>query len=337
MIQFNKYSDPAGDAERLAAIAARRYLWGDRKELDAIPNKLPKNFFYKQEVVACLGLELSHEKFGITYEQFKLYSGFPHYAIEMPSFIPKGEMVYQPRNSGFFSVIENIVVASFVAAMNEKTLVLDGTYDWWGYTEPFQKIFPHIKVVDRLSDSPQAVHFESMREAIFNADDKLMHMFMAFKEQFYREVRTAIDNFYDGDHYSVANTAVVYVRAGDKLQTETIEPPPHSLIKDLYDLSRRSLKTFILSDDHEYAEKVRRLGTGNTRNITPVLAEGYHHDYGGKVSCMHILKNYIALANCKESVSCPSANLVNAAHWTRGYGSDFNPNCYNPVYRYALI
>ena len=112
MIQFHKYAPPTEDADRLAAIAARRYLWGDKKALDSVPDTLPKNFFYKQEIVGCLGLELSHEKFGITYDQFKLYSGFQNYTAELPSFIPKGEMVYQPRNSGFFSVMENIVVGS---------------------------------------------------------------------------------------------------------------------------------------------------------------------------------------------------------------------------------
>lgn len=337
MIQFNRYSNPKNDPERMVAIAARHYLWGDRKALDFIPDTLPKNFFNKQEVVGCLGLELAHKKFGITDEQFKLYAGYHNHTTGLPTFIPKGEMVYQPRNSGFFSVIENVAVASFVAAMNEKELVIDGTYDWWGYIEPFKKLFSHIKVLDTMPTAPQAVHFESMRDIIFNANDQLMNMFMMHKNGFYRNICAAINTYYDEEQYSVTNAAVVFVRAGDKLHTETIEPPPHTFIDDLYDLSRRAIKTFILSDDHEYAEKIRRLGTHNTRNITPVQHTGYHHDHSGKVSCMPILKNYLAIVNCKESLSCPSANIVNAAHWTREFYYDLKPNCFNPVYRYALI
>ncbi len=337
MIQFNKYSSPEGDADRLAAIAARRYLWGDASALSEIPTKLPTNFFYKQEIVSCLGMELACDKYNLSEERYEMYRGVFPLDAEAPKAVYKGEMLYQPRQSGFFSVIENIIVAAFVAELNDKKLVLDGTYDWWGYEEPFNKIFPDIEVLEKLPTAPQAVHFESMRDSIFKGDDDYVKMFMAFKDNFYINVRRNIQSFYDGDTYNVRDSGLVFVRGGDKLQAETVEPPPHTFITDLRNLSRRVRKTFILSDDHEYAEKIKNLGTGLTRNITPTTAKGYHHNYSGKVSCMPILKNFIALVEAKESMACPSANLVNAAHWCRSMYSGHPQSLFNPVFRYVLI
>lgn len=336
MIQFHKYSSPEGDADRLAAIAARRYLWGDAGALNEIPKKLPTNFFYKQEIACCLGMELACDRFNLSEEQYELYRGIFPLETHVQKPLYKGEILYQPRNSGFFSIIENLIVAAFVAEMNEKQLVVDGTYDWWNYSEPFTKIFPDIKVLEVLPTAPQAIHFESMREAVFNGSDDYVKMFMAFKDSVYGNILRNIRSFYDGDTYNVTDNAVVFVRGGDKLHTETIEPPPHTYITDLRNLSRRSRKTFILSDDHEYAEKIRGFGTGLTRNITATSDKGYYHNPAVKASCMPILKNFIALVEAKENMSCPSANLVNAAHWCRSrYGS--RQSTFNPVYRYALI
>jgi hypothetical protein len=92
----------------------------------------------------------------------------------------------------------------------------------------------------------------------------------------------------------------------------------------------------VLSDDYALAEKVANKESVIT-NITPREHTGYRHAYGGKVSCKPILKNYLALVDCKESLACPSANLVNAAHWSRADDLAFDYNTINPVYRYALI
>ena len=94
-------------------------------------------------------------------------------------------------------------------------------------------------------------------------------------------------------------------------------------------------RSFVLSDDYVLAERIVDKDDAVT-NITPFGHRGYRHRYGEKVSCLPILKNYLALIDCEESLACPSANLVNAAHWSRDT-SRFNFNTINPVYRYVLI
>jgi len=47
------------------------------------------------------------------------------------------------------------------------------------------------------------------------------------------------------------------------------------------------------------------------------------------------MHNYLAMTEAKHNFSCPSANLVNAAQWSRE--DDDNYSLSNPVYRYLLI
>jgi hypothetical protein len=50
---------------------------------------------------------------------------------------------------------------------------------------------------------------------------------------------------------------------------------------------------------------------------------------------MNILSNFMTMVEAKENLSCPSANLVNAAQWSRIDRENYSLS--NPVYRYLLI
>jgi hypothetical protein len=339
MIQFNRYTPADNDPARLAAINARQYLWG-QAPLAALP-PLPqvKSHFYKQEIVSCLGMELACDYYKLNIEQYHTYLGFLEggdaHAITLP-YIPDGSMIYQPRNSGFFSVIENMIVAAYVARINNKELLIDNTYAWWDYKEPFNDIFrTTFTLVDRLPANPQAVHFESMREFIFTASPTHIDQFSQFKAQMYGKIEREINRYYKDETYNVLDAGLIFMRGGDKLEAETILPPMDLLMKDIAALARRVPRRLVLSDDYVLAERIVDKDNA-VKNITPFGHRGYRHRYGEKVSCLPILKNYLALIECEESLACPSANLVNAANWTR-YNSTFNFNTINPVYRYVLI
>jgi len=340
MIQFNRYTPADTDPARLAAINARKYLWGQAYLYlpDLPPLHQVKNHFYKQEIVSCLGMELACAHYKLTTEQYHTYLGFidndtPH-AITLP-YIPDGSMVYQPRNSGFFSVIENMIVAAYVARLNNKELLIDNTYAWWDYKEPFDDIFrTTFTLVDRLPTNPQAIHFESMREFIFTASPMHIDQFTQFKVQMYGKIEREIRRYYKDETYNVLDAGLIFLRGGDKLEAETILPPMDLLMRDIAALARRVPHRFVLSDDYVLAERIVDKDNA-VINITPFGHRGYRHRYGEKVSCLPILKNYLALVDCDESLACPSANLVNAANWTSNFS--FNYNTINPVYRYVLI
>ena len=149
----------------------------------------------------------------------------------------------------------------------------------------------------------------------------------------YGKIEREIRRYYKDETYNVDGAGLIFVRGGDKLEAETILPPEDLFKKDVDALARRVSRRAILSDDYVLAEQ---LMTNMVVNITPFQHRGYRHRYGEKVSCLPILKNYLALIDCEESLACPSANLVNAANWTRD-NTTFNFNTINPVYRYVLI
>lgn len=337
MIQFNRYSPPT-DPARLAAVQARQYLWGQRL-LDDLPTLDKLNYFYKQEIVACLGMERACAHYKLTDEQYNTYIGvsFDSDSVFTIPFIPTGSMLYQPRNSGFFSVIENMIVAAYVARMNNKELLIDNTYAWWDYKEPFNDIFrTTFTLVDKLPTNPQAIHFESMRDFIFTASPMHINQFSQFKVFMYEKIEREIKSYYKDEKYNVEGAGLIFLRGGDKLEAETILPPMDLIMKDVTALARRVSRRVVLSDDYVLAERIVDRDNA-VINITPFGHRGYRHRYGEKVSCLPILKNYLALVDSQESLACPSANLVNAANWSRWDNFTFNYNTINPVYRYVLI
>jgi hypothetical protein len=330
MIQFHRYS--AIDADRQAAIDARMYLWGripEKEILERLPKELPKNWFYRQEIVCCLGRHLAFKKYDIDEKEWDLCRGLVHYRDSIYADNPDNrELYYQPRNSGLFSVIENIIVADFYATQLNHNLVIVGDGNWWNYDEEFSAIFPY-KV--KYGVKPN-IDFEAMRNNIFNADLTTINQFYTFKKHSYQNILRHVFKVVDcGD---VTGSCLFFFRGGDKLLTETILPPDDILLYDIRAASRRHKLTYLLSDDGELAKKISDMDD-SIISLVMDKKQGYHHVPGQKISCLPILQNYVMLATCEESISCPSANLVNAAHWSRD--TEFIYPTFNPVYRYALI
>lgn len=333
MIQFHRYS--AIDADRQAAIDARMYLWNrltDDEVLTRLPDELPKNWFYQQEIVSCIGRSLAWKKYQIDEEHYQLCRGLKSREVEMPYSEKYAhlaeEVYYQPRNSGLFSVIENIIVADFHARKNNRKLVLVGEGGWWNYEEEFSAIFPYeVRYSNR-----NMLSFEKMREDIFNADIEEMSMFHTFKQKSYKNIYQSVCKFMEAGEWNLS--CLFFFRGGDKLLTETILPPDDVIRTDLKDVARRHERRHIISDDYELSKKILDMDN-DLINLTQMSQNGYHHVPGKKISCLPILKNYVLLANATEAIACPSANLANAAFWSKD--AQFIYPTSNPVYRYALI
>jgi len=319
--------------DRIPAVAARMFYWG-KVSWNLIermmPAKLPDNFFYKQELVGCLGFEHAARKWRITEDQWRLYQGFTEDNVDVVS--PVDVVSYRPRNSGFFSVIENVIAAQIVAEMQGKRMLVDLTGNWWGYDEPFEDIFGDTFEFTKNGELPK-IDFESMRCSWLNANDRLAACLGDHKQRWY----TAIVQ----DIACIASTAnnmdsagVMFVRGGDKLKTETILPPMGFLLRDLKWMARRCDHRYVLSDDKHVGEAVAALDAYVVDNSNK-LDGGYHHSYGRKTSCANILTNFMKMVDAKENFSCPSANLVNAANWSRIDKENYSLS--NPVYRYLLI
>ena len=322
--------------DRLPCVAARMFYWGKvswNTIEKMMPARLPSNLLYKQEMVGCLGFAKAASKWGITEDQWNLYQGFsPDYYSYQPLPSTAKVVSYQPRNSGFFSVIENIIAAQIMAHFEGNKLVIDLTGNWWCYEESFEDIFGDTFEYTKDGTLPQ-MRFELMRHRLQNTNDDFAWCYMDMKKIWYNQI------FIDISHYIscpdvMVSAGVMFVRGGDKLQTETILPPMKFLLRDLKWMARRCDDRFVLSDDKHVGEAVAALDSF-VLNRSNQVEGGYHHTYGKKVSCLNILRNYLTMVEAKENMSCPSTNLVNAAQWTRNDQDNYSLS--NPVYRYLLI
>ena len=317
--------------ERIPAVASRLFFWGKCAWSDLqpmLPRELPKTFFYKQEIVGCVGFERAAREWGIDEDKWQLYQCLD---TEMNrGFKRSGEAVfYQPRSSGFFSVVENIIAAQTVAEMDGHDFYVDLSGNWWNYDEPFDQIFP---TAFKYGSGVPQMNFDGFRKTWLQPTDMTALWLADAKCRAYDHVLR--DLYQIGTVQGMEEAGTIFVRGGDKLDTETIRPPTDMWFKELRWMARRCSSRIVLSDDANLAEDVCNLD-GYAINRGDQLQGGYHHLPGRKVSCLPIVNNYLAMVEAKENFSCPSANIVNAAQWSRCDTENYSLS--NPVYRYLLI
>ena len=322
---------------RIPVVAARLYYWGKVSWSTIermIPAKLPTTFFYAQELVGCLGFEQAARRWGIDEDLWRLYQGFTNEDHPPPDRVV-GTVSYQPHNSGFFSVMENIVAAHILAELEGKQVIIDLDGNWWNYDEPFEDIFEGTFEFTRNAKvtSLPMIRFEHMRDKWMNADTRLASYLASMKSDYYNAIYFDISN-YAAPSLNVDSAGVMFVRGGDKLHTETLMPPVTFLLRDLKWMAQRCDERYVLSDDKNYGERVASLDSFVIDRSHQVEG-GYHHIPHRKVSCMNLLSNYLMMVDAKENMSCPSANIVNAANWSRNDKENYSLS--NPVHRYLLI
>lgn len=318
---------------RVAAIAARLYFWGVLEWSDIksmLPREMPKNFFYAQEIAGCIGFERAHQLWSIEENDWRTLQAHEDDIIWPGASAIYGYRCYRPQNSGFFSVIENIIAAHIVAEQDGYRLKVDLSGNWWSYDEPFETIFRDI--FEFCNGGLPVMNFNHMRQRFFDADITQARGLIARKTGWYREVHHAISNY--AMEAFERDIGTMFLRGGDKLQLETILPPLEIIHKELSWMGRHCRERVLLSDDPVLAEVIAAREPGII-NRSDRLESGYHHLPQTNHSCLPILKNYLAMVDAKHNFSCPSSNLVNAAQWSREDVDNLSLS--NPVYRYLLI
>lgn len=318
---------------RLAAIAARLHFWGilGWKDIEAmVPQELPKNWWFAQEIAGCLGFERVNRLWHIEEDDWNVLQGQADDHVEVGSNVRHGYISYQPPNSGFFSVIENIVAAQIVAEQDGYGLKVDLSGNWWAYDEPFEDIFEDI--FEFCSGGLPIMRFSLMRDRFFKADINQARVFSNAKRSWYTDISWAISGYAGGSTEDDVGT--MFIRGGDKIKTETILPPMHIVMREMDWMKRHCRRRVLLSDDPVIADWIAARDP-EIVNRANRLQGGYHHLPQRKQSCIPILQNYLAMVEAKHNFSCPSANLVNAAQWSREDHDNYSLT--NPVHRYLLI
>jgi hypothetical protein len=333
---------------RYHLINSRLYLWG---LIDSDIGLEAKNFaiegfnnldnFSRQEFLGCLqGLEIKGNEL---YRQFnQMIEGRGDCEINDSSLkLVRPIKLFTPRRSGFFSVIENIIVASFVAEQDGVALMLSPERDWWPYEVSFHQIFGNSLGLrhDKNIYQDLSVGFDEARGKVAHLNIDNGYIFYAYKRKVYSVTHSLVLRYLSGLEITEQGIPVYFVRAGDKLELETVLPPERLVQKNLSSVLNKFGSIGILSDDYNYAESLRlRLSHLGACNLTSKNCNG--HELSASTSTndvITILKNFILLRQSPVKLSCPSSNLVNAAHWSRPHDDQNMLSDLNPVEKYLLF
>jgi hypothetical protein len=346
----NRNRDKYKATLRYHLINSRLFMWGIvgtdiglEARSYAIANYPNLDNYSRHEFLGCL--ERLNIESSDCFNQFKRLTkggfelNFLHGNFQAES--DKPVSLFKPRKSGFFSVIENIIVALFIAEQDGVVLMLPPEKDWWPYEVSFHQIFGNSLGLkyDKNISLESSIDFDAAREkvAYLGLDDA--NVFYVHKRKIYNVIYNLVLKYLSGLEIIEQGIPIYFVRAGDKLELETVLPPMNLVEKSLLSVLDKFGSIGIISDDYVHAEKLRlRLNHIGVYNLTSKNC--YGHELSTSTSendVITILKNFVLLRQSPVALSCPSSNLVNAAHWARKSDEQNIFSALNPVEKYLLF
>jgi hypothetical protein len=323
-------------SDRLPLFIARLYYWGKvdfNLAKKYLPKELPTNFFERQELTGCMGLEHSHNLWGVDYNTYQIYQGKPTQPDVYFSQDYDGYLVYKPPHSGFFSNLENLINASWTAHRSKKKLLVSNAHFWWSYIPSYEDVFGDVWETTKEERSEAVLDFAAMRHDILHEQrTNVIDEFMSYKIHMYQKIYKCMFRQQKVVNFD-SNNGIFYLRGGDKVMVETIHPPTDLLKRNLIDLKRRVESRVVLSDEWALAEKYAQMDTG-VRNITKRTQNGYYHNWKECVDAQVVFDNFYMMCNATELVACPSTNFINAVMWNR---DDVSYSTVSPVHRYIFL
>jgi hypothetical protein len=254
---------------------------------------------------------------------------------------PQQFIVYKPIRSGFFSIIENIILARSVLLTLGYNIVVDDSYEWWPYPVSFKTIFKDS--FNYLSDGDLgAVNFvdlgfvrtELLPKLLLQHEyiQKLIVLKSFFYEQIYYDISNYLPLIFNGNHFN--QSLSIFIRMGDKIEKEILQMPVDLIIEDA--TKHKYNDIYILGDHFGIGEIVANELKGI--NLINKDMKGYNINEIPKINGFHeMLKFYLIASNTKHVISSASINLVNASLWTsqhdRSYRSSYK-TC--KIHRYLI-
>ena len=315
----------------------------------------PRPHLFQQETLGILGREF-FENHSVPLQPFALgvhtQRPTPLLPPPAPSLLPpdshRQPIYFLPSYSGFFSMIEAVLLMDFYAStIAGGRLVLAPEHHWWKYEVPFRQIYsPLFHVLP--PKAAQGVTFfdrQSVAQWLEAAIPDAQKSFFDFKCARYQQIHHLSRQFLSSrgvPPFAPEIGSVLYLRGGDKFAQETV-PFPQSLI----DAELRSLleqqpgvsgDVCVLSDDWNLATAITSRFPG-VRNLTRPSMTGHTITNNRSVrDVIEILENFLLLCDAPVCAACPSSNLVNAAHHFRiGAGRTVHTSRLFPVTSYLML
>ena len=179
---------------RSAMVYARLMFWGyipyelALADLAAVLNLESFNrlgAFERIELASCLGPRLTADLLRLSLDEAAQYRDFASLHIQVQSEYEADEVwVYSPPPTGFFSVIENIILAQFLCKLYKKAFRLNNSIEtWWRYPVHFHELFqglfkPHVAGADL---PVKYVGWSTVREIFGSASPSVLQAYANFK------------------------------------------------------------------------------------------------------------------------------------------------------------
>jgi len=354
------------NSERLLCANARLYLWARSTRSTAAPSDIlvhslrqrcaqPLSFFAQQELVGVFGIQ-GLQQIGVptenlatairittwNYGEERQKQRVPRLGTN-PLHHKKPPLHFIPATSGFFSTIENILLMAYIADSNGSRLVLAPEKYWWRYDMAFTAIFGDLFELadDSITTKVKWITRDSAAQWLQSAGDSVQVGFFAAKHSYYLEVHAALVSYMKTTGKrpkSAADTALLFLRGGDKFSQETIAFPYRLIEATIAKLDSQCGRVQVLSDDWRIAEA---LTTDNPQllNITQETSLGHQLGMDRSVDDVwKIIENFISVCSAEVSAGCPSSNLINAANvYRRAMGHRIAVTELFPIEAYLLL
>ncbi len=305
--------------------------------------------FAQQEIFSLLGEEFFSSNPSFVRSPLTLARAINHLAVSSNTPLPpltaphQGNPIYfAPVFSGFFSIIENLLLMDFFSRLAGGHLVLSPEQFWWGYEVRFSEIFPSLFQIADPSQTERISWFtrDGAADWLQSQTPELQFEFFKFKCAQYNLISDHCAKFLERlgvSQLDYNSSSVLFLRGGDKFSQETV-PFPDSLVTfELGRLSSLGDGVQVLSDEFNMAQELQNRFPG-VQNISRQSMQG-HTLLGNRnrQDVIEILQNFLFLSNSRVAAGCPSSNLMNAANQARiGRGCPAYTSKTFPVPAYLL-
>ncbi len=351
--QLRKLVRTAPKPGRSLLVYARLLFWGYVSYDDALEDILGalsiENFnqlgaFERIEIATCFGPRLLSTLMSVEISYVRKYREFSDNLSINYQFDSDEVWCYTPPPTGLFSVVENILLAKYLCLLQRKSFKLDDDFHrWWRYPVHFNELFGSLFTDENIpTNRPiKYIQWNIVRDIMSTVNIDVLQAFANFKKEEYKKIRTRLANWLGNvgeDVKSYTESAVYFIRGGDKLVLETMPLPTHVIEKDFELLFKLSDCFMVLSDDYQLAQDfTKTFGSAKVENITEKTCNGYFVQNMSTIDDVRvIIKNYMIISSVKYSMSCPSSNLVNSAHWSNENLSSIYLSS-TPLLKYAYL
>jgi hypothetical protein len=338
---------------RMLLILSKFYFWGyiDEQSFLNVTNTHLKeiystlNYLDTEELLSCLGYNLSKTYLNINDKEYSFKTTL-NTKIKNPELSNDEYIVYTPRVSGWFSIIENIISAEFAGYRSGKKVIINDLANWWPYDLSFKEVYSNnfLLLSDFNLNNLPMITFDNVRTYLYDYTFKTLDeykRFSAYKRNKYLSILKSTKQFLAKNIVDLPTSSygVIFVRGGDKFVQESIQVP-YDIIKQDLKLINNKCPIYIVGDDFNIAETlINSLNDPRLVNCIQSTKQGYFlFTRVSRELCIDILKNYVICSNSILNIGCPSSNLLNASNWSNTFNFDLVSKIKSsPKLKYSLI